>query len=205
MNEWIESFKTRLFINVGRPEVKELLEWLETTDFYTAPASTKYHGSHEGGLLMHSLKVHDYILKLNDTFRTKLSFDSMAICALLHDVCKADCYEIEWRNRKNYDTEYLKTVDPFLIKHDAGGDYAWESYQSYTFKEKYKFGGHGSKSVFLISQHFPLTFEEAAAINCHMGAYDKSTYSDPSTVYAENKLAFLLHLADECATFLSNT
>ena len=127
----------------------------------------------------------------------------MAICALLHDVCKADCYEIEWKNRKNYDPEYLATLEPFLIKHDARGDFAWESYEGYTFNEKFKFGGHGSKSVFLVSRCLRLTDEEAAAINCHMGAYDKSTYSDPSAVYAENKLAFLLHLADECATFLS--
>lgn len=202
MNDLVKAFQERLYVNVNR-DLRYLFAYLEGTDFYSAPASTKYHGACVGGLLQHSLCVHGHLLQLNNLYKTHLPFDSMAICALLHDVCKADCYELEWKNRKNYDPDYLATLEPFLIKHDARGDYAWESYEGYTFNEKFKFGGHGSKSVFLVSRCLRLTDEEAAAINCHMGAYDKSTYSDPSAVYAENKLAFLLHLADECATFLS--
>lgn len=188
---------------VDREGVNNLLDWLETTDFFTAPASAKYHGAYEGGLLEHSLEVYNYIVEIDKALKLHLPFDSLAIVSLLHDVCKANFYTKEIRNRKCYDPDKVSVASAKQIKEDNNGYFIWESYEAYVINERYKFGGHGSKSVYLIMQHMELTPEEAAAINCHMGAWDKSQYSDPSGVYESNPLAFALHLADECATFLS--
>ena len=74
---------------VERDGVQSLLEWLESTDFYTAPASTKYHGAYAGGLLEHSLNVYYRLVRRN----TGINLDSLTISALLHDVCKIHLYE----------------------------------------------------------------------------------------------------------------
>ncbi len=79
----------RLLSFVERDGVQSLLEWLESTDFYTAPASTKYHGAYAGGLLDHSLNVFRRLVKRD----TAASMDTMTISALLHDVCKIHLYE----------------------------------------------------------------------------------------------------------------
>lgn len=188
---------------IGREGIDKLVKWLDTTDFFTAPASTKYHGAYSGGLLAHSLAVYDYIVEINTALKLDLPFDSLAIAALFHDVCKANFYTTEFRNRKTYDVSRVASAPSKQIKQDNNGFFVWESYEAYVTNEQYKFGGHGSKSVYLIMQHMQLTPEEAAAINCHMGAWDKSNYSDPSSVYENNPLAFALHIADECATFLA--
>jgi HD superfamily phosphohydrolase YqeK len=166
------------------------MAWIRESDFYTAPSSTKYHGSHEGGLLEHSLDVHDRICQLTDMFYDDGSIDniedeSLAICALFHDVCKIGCYKTDMRWRKNSRNQ-------------------WEQYPTFKFDEDFPFGGHGSKSVYLIQHFMDLYPEEAAAINCHMGAYDMSTYSKPSAAFSAYPLAWLLHVADEAATHIDN-
>ena len=107
----------------------------------------------------------------------------MALCALLHDVCKADCYVQDFRN----------------VKDERG---VWHRVPCYKFEEKFPFGGHGSKSLYLVQHFVELSPEEAAAINCHMGMYDSSSYSKPGPVYDTNVLAWLLHVADEAATYI---
>ncbi len=158
------------------------MKWLEDSDFYSAPASTKYHGSHIGGLLEHSLNVYDELQRLRKAYpEFSVSDESAAIVSLFHDVCKVNMYTTEKRNRKN----------------EAG---KWESYDSYAVKEKFCYGGHGSKSVFLVQHFIKLTPDEAVAINCHMGARDPNNdYVDRA--YEQCPLAFLLHVADECATY----
>ena len=79
----------------------------------------------------------------------------------------------------------------------------WEQYPTYAFNEDFAYGGHGSKSVYLVQSFMRLEPDEATAINCHMGAWDKSDYSNPSPVYERNTLAWLLHVADEAATYVS--
>ena len=74
---------------VERDGVQSLLEWLESTDFYTAPASTKYHGAYAGGLLEHSLNVFRRLVKRCPA----ADMDTLTITALLHDVCKIHLYE----------------------------------------------------------------------------------------------------------------
>lgn len=181
------------FIGIASKYIKrdglcDLLTWLDATDFYTAPASTRYHGAWEGGLVQHSLNVYCQLRRLAAMYELDLDgFDgldeSIAIVALFHDLCKANSYKTEMRWRKNSYNQ-------------------WEQYPTYTFKEDFAYGGHGSKSVFLVQSFMKLTPEEASAINCHMGQWDATSYSNPTEVYCRNKLAWLLHVADEAADFL---
>ena len=83
-----------LLKEIEREGMDKLIEFLEGSDFFVAPASTKYHGAFTGGLLAHSMKVYE-ILKT----KTKDS-DSVKIIALLHDICKVDFYKTEYRNVK---------------------------------------------------------------------------------------------------------
>lgn len=168
-----------------RDGIEKLIKWLDTTDFYTAPASTRFHGNYPGGLVEHSLDVLDEMNVLRKAYHDHLNLsfsdDSIKIVALLHDVCKADMYGVEKRNRKN-----------------AQGQ--WEQYDFYTRNELFNFGGHGSKSVWLVSKHIQLTDEEAVAINCHMGSWDGNT--SVGDAYEQFPLAWLLHVADEASTYL---
>lgn len=116
---------------VNREGLDELLEWLENNDFYTCPASSRFHGAYPGGLLEHSLNVYDELKRLLSVYpEIKVSEDSVVVAALFHDLCKVNMYVTEKRNRKNENGQ-------------------WESYDAYTIKEKFCYGGHGSKSVFL--------------------------------------------------------
>lgn len=183
--ESVQLFESLVSSDIGRDGIDDLMEWLRGSDFYTAPASTKYHGAHEGGLLDHSLAVYTQLLGLIEHYGMdhEIPIESAAICGLFHDVCKIGCYKTEMRWRKDSSNR-------------------WEQYEVYRFDEDYPFGGHGSKSVYLIQYFMDLTPEEAAAINCHMGAYDMTTYSKPSAAYGTYPLAWLLHVADEAATFI---
>lgn len=198
------------FINIlnytFRPGIQSLLDWLENdTDFFNAPASTKYHDAFDGGLLHHSLRVYDFMLSLDNNLQTGLDRDSIVIVSLFHDVCKANCYIKDWRNVKTYlpdkTVQYLGE-DIKGYKSDSRGYFTWESVPCYKMKEQQVYGGHGAKSVYLIHRLMQLSFDEAAAIHNHMGAYEDTQYGKSSSVYERNKLAFLLHLADELATFM---
>lgn len=184
--ELVEDFENRVATMIHRDGIGDLMEWLRGSDFFTAPASTRYHGAFEGGLLDHSLAVHDQLMDLAYFYAdqvVKPDSESIAVCALFHDVCKVGVYKTEMRWRKDAQNR-------------------WEQYPTYKFDEDFPFGGHGSKSVYLIQHFMRLKPEEAAAINCHMGAYDMSSYSKPSTAYSAYPLAWLLHVADEAATHI---
>lgn len=176
-----ERFLT-LCRSVEREGMNELLEWLEESDFYRAPASTKYHGSYPGGLLEHSLNVYDEMKRLLAVYpEIQVPEESIIIASLLHDICKVNFYVSEKRNRKN---EFGQ----------------WESYDSYTIREKFCFGGHGSKSVYLLQNFIKLKPFEAIAVNCHMGSWDGNT--DVSKAYESTPFSWLLHVADESATYI---
>lgn len=170
---------------IERDGIENLLSFVEGTDFFTAPASTRFHGAFEGGLVLHSLNVFSQLKRLCEFYECSATMESIAIVALFHDLCKADCYKIEMRWRKDENNK-------------------WEQYPTYKFDESFAYGGHGSKSVFLVQNFIKLEPFEAAAINCHMGQWDSSPYSNPSEVYERNKLAWLLHVADEAATYIDD-
>lgn len=165
---------------IEREGAKELKEWLLSTDIETAPASTRFHEVYPGGLMEHSVNVFNELVRLLKAYpELRVTAETAAIITLLHDVCKLNCYKIEYRNRKN---EYGQ----------------WEKYPAYKFEEDFAYGGHGSKSVYLIQKHMKLTDQEAVAINCHMGVENGNwAVNDAFRAYP---LAFLLHTADMAST-----
>lgn len=175
-----ERFVT-LCRNVKRDGIEELLDWVKKSDFFTAPASTRFHGSYPGGLLQHSLNVYDELKRVLEAYpEIECSEESAIICALFHDFCKINYYAVEKRNRKN---EFGQ----------------WESYDAYKVDERFCFGGHGSKSVYLIQHFIKLTPEEAVSINCHMGAFVDENVGKS---FEKFPLAWALHVADEAATYI---
>ena len=185
VSEDIWSFEMEVENHLSdRDGVDSLMEWLRGTDFYRAPASTRYHGSYDGGLVAHSLSVLDQLRKVNQAWGFELDEGSMVLCALFHDLCKVDFYKPDTRN----------------VKDERG---VWHKVPCYSVDEKYHFGGHGSKSVYLLMNFVKLTPEEAAAVNCHMGQFDATQYSKPAEAFADNPMAWALHVADEAATYIS--
>lgn len=174
------SLCAKLYRNTG---LADLAEWLDKSDFFTAPASTKFHGAYEGGLVEHSLNVYDELQRLLAAYpEIQVSEDSQIIVALFHDICKANMYKKEVKYRK-----------------DENGK--WETYDAYVSDEKLHYGGHGSKSVFILQNFIKLTPEEAVAINCHMGSWDGDNNAI-AAAFEQCPLAWLLHVADESATFI---
>ena len=169
-------------ITTRSPE--KLLKWLEATDFYTAPASTRFHGAYEGGLCVHSVNVFRRLSQMRNHTDAIKDIETAAVCGLFHDVCKANFYKTEYRNVKNEQTG------------------KWEKAPYYTVEDSFPFG-HGEKSVYLISKHFPLTDEEAVAIRWHMGAYDEAAKGGSfaqTQAFEQFPLAMYLHFADMEAT-----
>lgn len=170
--------------NITRPGADKLLAWIETTDFFTAPASTRFHSAYEGGLLDHSINVYRVLMEKHFD-PTRDDPESFAIASLLHDLCKAGFYSIELRNRKNEKGE-------------------WEKVPFYTVDDKFPYG-HGEKSVYLIERFMRLKTEEAIAIRWHMGGFDDSARAGSfalANAFEKYPLAVKLHLADLEATYL---
>ena len=179
-----EDFIAAYTQHIHREGSEALLAWLQTTDFFTAPASTRFHGACEQGLVMHSLNVFNVLCQRHYTEGE--SMESYAICALLHDLCKANFYKAGFRN----------------VKNDATG--AWERVPSYSVQDAFPYG-HGEKSVFLIERFMRLKPAEAVAIRWHMGGFDESVKGGSfaiSEAYDRYPLAVKLHLADLEATYL---
>lgn len=168
--------------NITRKGSAELLEWIGKTDFFTAPASTKFHCACESGLVMHSVSVFNTLIEKHFDEQTD-SLESFAICALLHDLCKAQYYKTSTRN----------------VKNDETGQ--WEKVPYYSIDDSFPYG-HGEKSVFLIERFMRLKLEEAMAIRWHMGGFDEAAGKYMSNAYDRYPLAVKLHLADLESTYL---
>lgn len=181
---------------ITRPGADKLLAWLETTDFFEAPASTRFHLSRPGGLVEHSIHVyhrlHDlYVFERQNSENfafiemTKDEEETIAICGLLHDLCKANFYGVEMRNRKNEQGQ-------------------WEKYPFYVVNDQLPYG-HGEKSVYIISGFMKLSREEAMGIRWHMGFSDtdfKGGGYSVGNAFEKFPLALLTHMADLQATYL---
>ena len=180
--------------NITRDGADKLLDFLENkSDFFTAPASTRFHGAYEGGLLRHSLNVYECLVqylareRVKDTYKLNVSDETAAIVALLHDVCKVNFYTVSYRNSKNEQTG------------------KWEKVPYYSINDTLPYG-HGEKSVYMVSGFMRLTREEAMAIRWHMGfsgIEDKNTIGRALEKYP---LAFALSIADmEASYFLEGS
>jgi len=180
-NRFIENY-TRY---ISRDGSTHLLEWMDNrTDFFVAPASTRYHGAFREGLVIHSLNVFDLLHERNQRERTE-SPESVAIVSLLHDLCKAEFYKETTRNYKD----------------DVTG--RWEKAPYYSIEDRFPYG-HGEKSVYLIERFMRLKPAEAIAIRWHMGGFDDSARASYSiaNAYSRYPLAVKLHLCDLEATYL---
>ena len=174
-----------LLRSVQREGMEDLIKFVESTDFFKAPASTRFHGNFEGGLLQHSMKVYDILKeKLNNTpVPMNISKDTIKIVALLHDICKVNYYKVDYRNAKN----------------DLG---VWEKVPYYTVEDTIPYG-HGEKSVMMITEYMKLTVEEKYAIRWHMGLSEpKELYGTLSAAFSKYPLALMLFEADLEATYL---
>lgn len=183
--DYKERFSEIFRREVTREGSQKLLDWLEGTDFFTAPASTRYHCACQSGLVMHSLSVYDVMMEKHFT-EGEDSRESFALCALLHDLCKAQYYKVSTRNVKNEQTGQ------------------WEKQPYYMVEDSFPYG-HGEKSVFLIERFLRLKPAEATAIRWHMGGFDDAARGGCfaiSQAYEKYPLAVKLHLADLESTYL---
>lgn len=202
-----------LFENIYQSKIKrsgadELLRWIECSDFFTAPASAKHHLNQESGLCEHSLNVYrrlrQFLQSEYEGAECQYSEETIAVVALLHDLCKTYHFKAGWKNQKTYDPDKVSSANSREIKHDAAGDFIWETVPIYEIDEKFIYG-HGEKSVFLIMQHMRLTEVEAQAIRFHMGAFNHDEARNYGDACAVNPLVFFLHMADGAATFLDES
>ena len=174
-----------LLKSTNREGIENLLAFLEKTDFYAAPASTKYHGAYKGGLLEHSMKVYEKKKKKIKNEKLDVKEDTIIISALLHDICKLNFYKVDYRNAKNEKGE-------------------WEKVPYYTIDDTIPYG-HGEKSVMMISEYIKLTNEEKYAIRWHMGFTEpKELYGTIGQAYKKYPLALLLFEADLESTYFYN-
>ena len=183
--DYRSEFLTVFQREIQRPGAEKLLDWLQTTDFFTAPASTRFHGACECGLVMHSLNVYQCMMSRwwNEAEDSRESF---AIVSLLHDLCKANYYKPGFRNQKNEETGQ------------------WERVPTFRVEDAFPYG-HGEKSVFLIERFMRLRPAEAIAIRWQMGGFDDAVRGGCyaiSEAYDEYPLAVKLHLADLESTYL---
>lgn len=177
----IERFKQIVKENIHRKGIDDLMNWLENTDFYTAPSSTRYHGAVPGGLCKHSLTVYDRLTQMNN----EESNETLAIVALFHDLCKVNLYKQSMRNTK-----------------DENGKWIQVSY--YEIDDSYLPMGHGEKSVFMIMSFMRLTDEEALAIRWHMSGWYSNNQGENQALgnaLQKYKLVLKLQTADAQAAF----
>ena len=186
--EFIELYQT----HIHRDGAEGLLDYLENkSDFFTAPASAKYHGAYPGGLCDHSVNVYhclaDYLARprVQDLYGREYSQETTAIVSLLHDVCKVGCYKAGSRTVK-------------------GPDGKWTAVPTFFFEDPLPYG-HGEKSVYILSGFLRLTREEAMAIRWHMGFSGDEDKRLVGQALQQYPLAFALSVADMEATyFLEN-
>jgi hypothetical protein len=182
----------KLLTNTGRNTAPLQNYLTQESDFFTAPASTKYHEDYAGGLCQHSLRVADAIIPVYTIYEccycvSVMPTSDIVFCALLHDICKTNFYKLGTRNVKNQET----------------GE--WEQKEYYTINDQFPMG-HGEKSVMILQRYVRLSDEEIAGINWHMGSYDMRCKDwSGSTAYAaaaaKYPLVLALHTADSMATF----
>ena len=182
---FIEIYKS----NIKREGADKLLEYLlsASSDFFTAPASARFHSSYEGGLVEHSLNVYDCLVGSLNSDRAKNTYgfsytdESIAIVSLLHDLCKIGVYKKGFRN----------------VKDEKG---VWQRVDTFEYDDQLPYG-HGEKSVYIISGYMKLTREEAFAIRYHMGYSSTEDARNVSAAFEMFPLAFALSTADSEATY----
>ena len=183
--EFIEIYQT----HIHREGSAALLDYLQNkSDFFTAPASTQFHGAYVGGLCDHSVNVYhclvDYLARprVQELYGLEYDPESVAVVSLLHDICKVGCYRAGTRN----------------VKNEATGQ--WEKVPTFFYEDKLPYG-HGEKSVYIISGFMRLSREEAMAIRWHMGFSGTEDNRTVGQALQQFPLAFALATADMEASY----
>lgn len=184
--QFLDIYRT----NITRPGADKLLNYLlsDSSDFFTAPCSTRFHGAYEGGLVEHSVNVYNCLkaymerTRVTEVYGMSCNEETIAITSLLHDLCKVNFYTVDYRNAKNERGE-------------------WEKVPYYTVNDTLPYG-HGEKSVYIISGFMRLSREEAFAIRYHMGFSGNEDKNSISKAFEMFPLSLALSIADMEATFL---
>lgn len=183
-----ERFISIYQASIYRDGSEKLLEYLlsDSSDFFHAPASTRFHGAYAGGLLDHSLNVYDCLCDYLQRDRSKTLYhmqydqETIAIVSLLHDICKINCYKESMRNTKV--------------------DGVWKQVPYFEYEDTLPYG-HGEKSVYIITGFMRLTREEAFAIRYHMGFSGTEDARNIGFSFEHYPLSFALSTADMEATY----
>jgi len=164
LNTMLQTEKKTLFENLlrstNREGIENVIQFLNNTDFYTAPSSASYHSNYQGGLLDHSLLVYTCAMKLKNVYvdlkpelASRLDDNSIILSTLLHDICKTCFYKEKTKWKKDENDQ-------------------WTSYIGYEIDDTFPIG-HGEKSVIMLLRlDLNLTPEEMIAIRFHMGSWD---------------------------------
>jgi len=188
--DFAKEFEKIFVKNIKRDGADKMLDYLKATDFFTAPASTRFHSNHAGGLVEHCVKVFHRFTKMleceygSDYMKKAENIESATVVALLHDICKINCYKTEMRNVK-----------------ESG---AWVQKPYFAYDDPLPYG-HGEKSVYMICGFMKITREEAIAINWHMGGFDARNGSGGFTCSNAFQLfpfAAIFHAADFLTCYL---
>lgn len=158
----------KLLLSVKRKGMKELVEYLEKSDYFTAPASTRFHEAKNGGLLRHSWNVYTLLKDKNKRFKLGLSKDNIILTAFLHDLCKVNVYK----------PKILKNVDSSTVPYEMDEDLPL---------------GHCTKSIFIINKFIDLKESEALMIRWHMSwsDYEFKKHIDKAKEHTPAILAFV--------------
>lgn len=198
IQELIEKFE-QLLTSVKRDGIDKLLAYIRKSDFYRAPASTRFHSCHDGGLLEHSLNLYECLLskKQNPIWAEvlrEIDDESLILVALLHDLCKSYLYVPEFKNKKVYSNTGTKR--------DEGGRFDWQAVKGYSADDKIPYG-HGEKSVMMIEEFIKLKPIERYAIRWHMGFTEPKEYWNTlTTAIKKYPVILAVHQADMEATYL---
>jgi len=177
-----------LFRSTERDGIDKLADYLsDSTDFFTAPASTRFHNNFSGGLAQHCLNVYENFKSLLEIKGIEMSEDSIIICALLHDLCKCNTYVVETRNRKNEQGQ-------------------WEKYNIWATNKDVDIPlPHSSRSIAIIRKFIKLSIKEELTIFYHMGPYGGEDYEYRNMLKAANEKypqTVLFYVADTIASYL---
>lgn len=199
---------TALFSKVDREGISNLLNYLDKHGYYTAPASTKFHGNYEGGLAEHSINVCAMLYRENKANNGCLENDSIIVCSLAHDLCKLDFYTAEIKNVKTYITdENKKELKGYQVKYERVGGvevpFCWVPTEGYGVKDQMPLP-HGSKSLYILQGFIKVSRSEAFLITWHMGPFANLTgdnYGFNTAVEYQPSVA-LMYVADFLASSL---
>lgn len=189
----INLFKKMYDKYITRDGKDKIMDFINKSDFYKAPASTRFHSSIEGGLLLHSILVTICLFNKRQNpiwneFLKDTTDETLFFVAMMHDICKTYFYSPTWKNVKVYHDGGMKK--------DAGGAFDWETQQGWEIDDKYPLG-HGEKSCFFLQNMTHLSVEEYSAIRWHMGFADnKDNWGYIGTSMEKYPLVLALHEAD---------